>query len=132
VADVTGDKAVDIIAAGVGQDRLLVNDGTGHFFDSSGTSMPLDDTTATSIDLVDLDRDRDLDLVIGNQGAATRLYLNDGAGVFHDYTPLLPLVSSNAAWVSAADVDGDSDQDIFIVSAAPTTPRLYLSVEKLP
>lgn len=131
-ADVNADGAADLIVAGQGQDRLLLNDGSGHFFDASATAMPLDDTTATSLALVDLDRDRDLDLVIGNAGAATRLYLNDGKGAFRDYTPLLPVVASNAAWVSAADVDGDSDEDIFVVGATPVTPRLYLSVEKKP
>jgi FG-GAP-like repeat/IPT/TIG domain len=132
LADVNADGAIDIIAAGQGQDRLLVNDGSGHFFDSSATSMPLDDTTASSIMLVDLDRDRDLDLLIGNQNAVTRLYLNDGKGVFSDHTPLVPLVAQNASWVSAADVDGDSCQDLVLLCAAPTTPRLYLSVEPTP
>lgn len=132
VADVNGDGAVDILAAGQGQDRLLVNDGSGHFFDSSATSMPLDDTTASSIMLVDLDRDRDLDLLIGNQNAVTRLYLNDGKGVFSDHTPLVPLVAQNASWVSATDVDGDSCPDLVLLCAAPTTPRLYLSVEPTP
>ena len=132
VADVNGDGALDILAAGQGQDRLLVNDGSGHFFDSSATSMPLDDTTATSIMLVDLDRDRDLDLVIGNQNAVTRLYLNGGKGVFSDHTPLIPLVAQNASWVSATDVNGDSCADLILLCAAPTTPRLYLSVEPLP
>lgn len=132
MADVNGDGAIDIVAAGKGQDRLLINDGSGHFFDSSSTSMPLDDTTATSMMLVDLDRDRDLDLIIGNQGAVTRLYLNDGTGVFGDATPVLPIAADDAAWVHAADVDGDSDQDIFVFSAAPTVSRLYLSVESLP
>ncbi len=36
------DGAVDIIAVGSGQDRLLINDGTGHFFDATFSSMPLD------------------------------------------------------------------------------------------
>jgi hypothetical protein len=132
VADVNGDGAADILAAGQGQDRLLVNDGSGHFFDSSATSMPLDDTTATSAMLVDLDRDRDLDLVIGNLNAVTRLYLNDGKGVFSDHTPLVPLVAQNASWVSGTDVNGDSCPDLVLLCAAPTTPRLYLSVEPLP
>jgi hypothetical protein len=133
LADVTGDGAIDIVAVGAGQDRLLVNDGKGHFFDATTASMPLDDSVGTSAVLVDLDRDRHLDLVIGNAGAVTRLYLNDGKGAFFDHTPLLPLVTDATASVAAADVDGDGDQDLLVFgTASPAPSRMYLSVEPLP
>ena len=127
--DVNGDGAVDVVAVGNGQDRLLINDGTGHFFDATFSSMPLDAASGTSVVLVDLDRDRDLDLVIGNAGGATRLYLNDGTGRFVDHTPVLPIHADAAVWLAAADVDGDADQDLVILNASPAQARLYLSVE---
>lgn len=40
--DVNGDGAVDLVLTGGGQDRLLINDGSGHFFDATGSGMPLD------------------------------------------------------------------------------------------
>jgi hypothetical protein len=127
--DVDGDGDLDLVAVGAGQDRLLVNDGTGHFFDATAGTMPLDASKGTSVALVDLDRDRDLDLVIGNDGAETRVYLNDGAGRFVDHTPLLPIRADATVWVAIANVDGDADEDIVILNAAPTPARLYLSVE---
>ncbi|APR87627.1 hypothetical protein A7982_12976 [Minicystis rosea] len=127
--DVNGDGAVDIVAVGEGQDRLLVNDGTGHFFDATFSSMPLDATSGTSVALVDLDRDRDLDLVIGNAGAETRLYLNDGTGRFIDHTPILPIHADATVFLAAADVDDDADEDLVILNASPGQARLYLSVE---
>jgi FG-GAP-like repeat/IPT/TIG domain/FG-GAP repeat len=129
VDDVTGDGAADILIIGAGQDRLLINDGAGHFFDATTGSMPLDASKGTSAALVDLDRDRDLDLVIGNAGATTRLYLNDGAGRFSDHTPLLPIRDDATVWVGVANVDGDADSDILVLNAAPGPARLYLSVE---
>ncbi len=131
VGDVNGDGAADILTIGAGQDRLLVNDGAGHFFDATTGSMPLDASKGTSAALVDLDRDRDLDLVIGNNGATTRLYLNDGKGRFADHTPLLPIRADETIWVGVANVDGDADSDLLVLNAAPGPARLYLSVEPL-
>lgn len=129
VGDVNGDGAPDIIAVGSGRDRLFLNDGSGHFFDATAGALPLDASPGTSVALVDLDRDRDLDLVIGNAGAETRLYLNDGTGRFFDHTPLLPIRSDATVWVGAADVDGDADEDILILNGGAGPSRLYLSVE---
>ena len=128
-ADLDGDGSADIVAVGAGQDRLYLNDGTGHFFDATVGNLPLDASQGTSVALVDLDRDRHLDLVIGNAGAETRLYLNDGTGRFFDHTPLLPILADTTVWVGAADVDGDADQDLLILNATPGPARLYLSVE---
>jgi hypothetical protein len=127
--DVNGDGAPDLVAVGAGQDRLLLNDGSGHFFDATLASMPLDAAPGTSVALVDLNRDRHPDLVIGNAGAETRLYLNDGTGRFLDHTPLLPIQADQTLWVAATNVDGDADEDLLILNSPPAAPRLYLSVE---
>lgn len=127
--DVNGDGAVDLVLVGAGQDRLLLNDGSGHFFDATAGALPLDASQGTSVTLVDLDRDRDLDLVIGNLGGQVRLHLNDGTGRFLDHTPLLPLHVEGTFFVAAADVDGDQDQDLLVLNASPDPARLYISVE---
>jgi hypothetical protein len=130
VGDFNGDGSLDVLAAGQGQDRLLLNDGSAHFFDSTLTSLPLDVTEATSAIAIDLDRDRDLDLVIGNRKAPTRIYLNQGDASFRDKTPLLPVAATDARWVGVPDVDGDGDQDVLLFNEDPAIPRLYLSVER--
>jgi hypothetical protein len=129
VGDVTADGNVDVIAVGAGQDRLLVNDGSAHFFDASASLFPVDGSPGTSVALLDLDRDRDLDLVVANAGAATRLYVNDGSGKFVDRTPSLPIHTDNVTGLCAANLDGDGDQDLVVLTAVAAVTRLYLSVE---
>lgn len=130
--DVNGDGAVDLVLVGAGQDRLLLNDGSGHFFDATSSALPLDASSGTGAALVDLDRDRDLDLLIGNLGGEARLYLNDGSGRLLDHTPLLPLHADATTFLAASDVDGDADVDILVLNASPDPARLYLSVEPSP
>ncbi len=132
VGDVNGDGALDLVAVGAGQDRLLLNDGSAHFFDATPALLPVDNSAGTSVAMVDLDRDRDLDLVIGNSAAAARLYINDGNGRFADRTPLLPVASRTLAAVNVADLDGDGDDDLLLVGTVSTESRIYLSVEPRP
>lgn len=131
-ADVDGDRSVDLICVGAGQDRILLNDGAAHFFDATSTLLPVDGSNGTSVALVDLDRDRDVDLLIGNAGATTRLYVNDGAGRFIDRTPLLPVRAETIAQVASGDVDGDGDWDLLILPSMADQAHLYLSVEPAP
>jgi hypothetical protein len=60
----------------------------------------------------DLDLDGDLDLVLSNPADATYVLLNDGRGGF---TPGPILDASELIWAaSAADMDGDGDEDLFL------------------
>lgn len=130
--DVDGDGAVDLIAVCDGQDRLLLNDGAAHFFDATTANFPVDNSRGTSVALVDLDLDRDLDLLVGNTGATTRLYLNDGHGRFADHTPLLPVAAQDVRWVDVRDLDGDGDLDLLVLPAVARDAQIYLSVEPRP
>ena len=77
----------------------------------------------------DVDGDGDSDLVIGNVlglPTATRLYLNDGSGVYVDGTEGRMPVDSEPSWVvSLGDVDGDGDLDL--VLGKIHQDRLYLN-----
>lgn len=130
--DLDGNGSVDLVAVSAGQDRLLINDGAAHFFDATVAQFPVDNSIGSSVVLVDLDLDRDLDVVIGNVGATTRLYLNDGKGRFGDHTPLLPVGAQTIARVDTADLDGDGDSDLIVLPTAAEDAHLYLSVEPRP
>ena len=127
--DVDGDQDPDLIAISpAGQDRLYRNDGSGHFFDDTLIAMPLDKSAGSAGVLRDLDRDGLPDLVIGNAMHQNRLYLNDGKGAFHDYTPLLPIAQLPTTGVLALDGDGDHDVDLLFLNGAGTGNRLLLNV----
>ena len=127
--DVDGDGDLDLVAATrysgtryPGQTRLFLNDGRGRFVDAT-SRMPRDRLDAGRCVLVDVDQDRDLDLVIGdnvtlNTTGQTRLYLNLGRGVFKDATRQLPTNSDLTVWVDAGDLDGDGDQDLLIANGS--------------
>ncbi len=82
--------------------------------------------------LLDVDKDGDLDLYVTSGGLEVeieddenqdRLYLNDGKGMFTSATDRLPRMQSNSASVTAADIDGDGDLDIF--SGGRIVPGAY-------
>lgn len=97
--DINGDGFVDLIAKDTwgwnGQNNLwnkLINDGVGKFStDSSATYL---ENYISEADLVDMDKDGDLDLVLLNtwpsdpstQFAGAYIYYNNGTGVFESYS----------------------------------------------
>ena len=69
VGDVNRDGAVDYVVAnlnGTQQSRLYINDGNGNFTDMSATLLP-SALPAGSVVMGDIDRDGDLDIILGTQ-----------------------------------------------------------------
>lgn len=62
------------------------NDGTGKFMDATSSRLPVGRFDSTALALGDVDGDGDLDLILGNRGQPSRLYLNNGTGTFTDAT----------------------------------------------
>src|SRR5690606_11697334 len=94
-------------------DHLLLNDGGGTFRVAASGRLPPSYAATTSLAVGDVDADGDVDLVLGNPGRQNRLYLNDGAGTFHDATVgRLPLAEDSTGATLLADVDGDRDLDL--------------------
>ena len=128
--DVDDDGDPDLLSiADGGQDRLLINDGSGHFFDDSFAAMPVDWSDGRAAAIADLDLDGRIDAVIANWGAVNRLYLNDGEGGFDDATPDMPLYDRHTSHVLLFDADGDQDLDVFEVNGEGESPGLFVSVE---
>jgi hypothetical protein len=94
-----------------------LNDGDGHFSDT-GQELT---QQGHGVGLGDLDGDGDLDLFIPCHGTGSasadkpsRVYLNDGQGVFHDSGQDLGDTSLSGNGVHLADVDGDGDLDAIV------------------
>lgn len=123
MGDVDGDGDLDIFAAdgyatnGPPFGRLYLNDGAGTFSEAAGaipTSIAGQDID--DVELVDVDRDFDLDLVVNaHAGGIGALWLNDGQGQFSAGGTLAPPATSNFHYnVTPCDVDGDGDLDLWI------------------
>ncbi|MBK9386153.1 MAG: VCBS repeat-containing protein [Planctomycetes bacterium] len=126
--DVDGDGDGDLMLGNKDtQNRLYLNDGTGHFSDATATSMPVDSARTNSIVLADVDGDGDLDAVLANQNSQQdRLYLNDGLGIFHDATAArLPADTLATEVVLAHDFDADGDIDLYLGMSLYRQDRYY-------
>lgn len=113
--DVDRDGDLDIVAGNVGADAVYFNNGglapTGPFGEGDTASFGGDNTTAVA--LGDIDGDGDLDAVLGNTGARSVAYLNDGTGDFGAAGAGLPFGSaSDTRSIALADVDGDGALDV--------------------
>ena len=71
-----------MVAGNVGQaNRLYLNNGTAEpFAGIAGSEITSDSDPTWSVVSKDVDKDGDLDLVVGNFGEKNRLYLNNGTG----------------------------------------------------
>jgi hypothetical protein len=126
LGDIDGDGDIDVVASfhflnSITQPpvtiRIYLNDGKGNFVDASSKLLPKKKLQLNTQDLilVDVDGDKDLDMVISLAGTiydtAPALFLNDGKGKFTDASSTLPLAGSTFK-IRAADLDGDADMDL--------------------
>ncbi len=127
-ADVNGDGLDDVFLGGAKDQpgQLLLQNSSGTFTQSNASLFAPDaiseDVGALFFD-ANGDGHPDLYVVSGGneyaEGASAlqdRLYLNDGRGVFRKTTDALPPEANSGSRASAADYDGDGDQDLFVGS----------------
>jgi len=114
--DVDGDGDADIVVAReLAPARLLINE-DGTFVDHS-ERLPQVSGFATDVELVDVDGDSLPDIFFTYNDEQNRLFINDGAGTFGDFTTTrLPVDSATSQAASWGDVDDDGDNDIFVVN----------------
>ncbi|MEQ8848674.1 FG-GAP-like repeat-containing protein [Botrimarina sp.] len=121
-ADINGDRRVDVF---VGQSNIfdtgdvLLNQGPSGFANAS-PFLGLDDPGFhQNVAWNDIDRDNDLDLLIGMEGPDQKheIYLQQASGAF---TPVgaavgfQPGIGTKAYGMALGDTDGDGDTDVYI------------------
>jgi len=126
IADFNGDGIDDVIMAGRGvnaeghggeRNQLLLSDGENHWRNAE-TNLPDDVSVSHSLAAGDIDKDGDLDLLVGNVSifATPYLLLNDGTGNFTRDDSLLPeqITTKNYIAVHLADFNNDGAADMVI------------------
>ena len=126
-ADVNGDGLNDIYIGGAkGQAAVLYLQSVSGRFQKTENTVFIQDKESEDVAAAffDADGDGDKDLYVcsgGNEfppNAAQlkdRLYINNGKGIFSaSLQPLPASTAGNSSCVTAADYDGDGDQDIFV------------------
>jgi hypothetical protein len=131
-ADIDDDKDLDVLITGssasyVGSTILYTNDGDGNFTEMQGTPFAQIDQSSAAFGDIDGDKDQDLIIIgtIGGVTLTTKLYLNDGNGVFTE-DQNAPLVQQRLGDVAFADVDGDNDLDVLITGESSKERRVIL------
>lgn len=118
VEDFTGDGVLDVFVTGYTPCQLFVGDGRGGLVDESDPRLPAPALNCQTYgaSAADFDQDGDLDLFLAKNGAADRLWVNDGDGHFFLRSGGVGLTphacgSRNGSW---GDMDGDGDLDLFV------------------
>jgi hypothetical protein len=125
VADVDKDGDLDLFFSNVdfgknknNADRLLINNGKGFFTDETEKRYAvLNNMHTGDISFVDLDNDKDLDIIAANVfGGHVQVALNDGRGNFKEITNdvFTSQVHGDAISVDVIDINNDGLMDIYI------------------
>ncbi|MEO1052107.1 MAG: VCBS repeat-containing protein [Bacteroidota bacterium] len=131
VADIDQDGDLDLLFGNVQafvqnasrQNRLLLNDGKGHFSDITETHLPSDDNRCFGVAFLDIDNDGDADIMTGNTNGPRfdgmtpfSVYLNDGKGKFTEApASILPEgILGRGFDIDFVDLNGDHINDLFL------------------
>ncbi|UCD11067.1 MAG: VCBS repeat-containing protein [Nitrospinaceae bacterium] len=129
-ADFDRDHADDVILilkTGQGMRvKILFNNGKAYYYEKIKYALPPVRAGVTRVDLLDVDDDRDVDLLFSGpllrhgdgrtDEHQAQLFINNGLGEFRDFSRLLlPPAPPGISGVSYADYDGDRIPDLFVM-----------------
>ena len=124
LVDVNNDGHLDLLVANEGQNRIYINNGSGHFRDETAQRLPQINDESREVIAGDIDYDGDIDLYFANvqfsmkSKPIDRLLVNDGNGIFTDVTKSqLPQDQESNFTAKFIDMDHDGDMDILIGSS---------------
>ncbi|MCG8604188.1 VCBS repeat-containing protein, partial [bacterium] len=126
IGDVNGDGLLDIYLARLdGPNVLYRNLGNWKFQEvAAETGVACASQFSTGCAFSDVDGDHDLDLLVTANGGPNACFLNDGTGHFTDVTEKSGISSETGAMTLAlADIDGDTDLDLYITNNKKRTVR---------
>lgn len=120
--DIDNDNDKDVIitgltgsVSGVGFTKLYTNNGSGIF--SEVLSTPFDQLSNSSVVFIDVENDGDKDIILAgkdsNSTNLTKMYLNNGSGVF-TVSSLSSFVGISGGDLAVADSDNDGDRDVIV------------------
>lgn len=134
IGDVNGDRWPDLFFCNLqGPNRLYLNRKNWRFEEVDPGPASCGEDLSTAAVLSDLDGDGDLDLLVNGIAAGTRLFLNDGHGVWTESTSSGLSRSASAMSMALADIDGDGDLDLYcthyidVMHLADPTTRFALA-----
>ncbi|HVK59056.1 MAG TPA: VCBS repeat-containing protein, partial [Candidatus Kapabacteria bacterium] len=129
LGDVDGDGWCDIYLCGLEADNGLYRNLGGWRFTNvtkqAGVELPKQLSTGAIFG--DVDGDKDLDLLVNSIGGGTRLFLNDGKGVFTESTGGRLAKRFGSMSMAMADIDRDGDLDLYV-----TNYRTIVSKDEFP
>lgn len=110
---------------------LLINDGSGHFTDGTEAAGLASKRRRRTLagSFVDLDSDRDLDLLVNSDFCGLDIYYNDGKGNFTDVTNAVIDERHNFGMGHTfADFNLDGRLDMYTIGMSSTTARRLSSM----
>jgi len=128
IGDIDNDGNEDVFIGGAYNQKgqLYLQKKKGKLIRSNFTTeIEFEDTSAV---FIDIDNDKDLDLVVGSGGnfkharTGVRVYLNNGKGSFSAYK-IIARIKANISTIAPHDFDNDGDIDLFIASLS--VPGVY-------
>ena len=127
IVDLNRDGALDLIVGNEnGNIRYYENNGSNSFTQQTGSNNPFNSISvedSAAPDLEDVDRDGDLDLIIGTENGRMVYYVNDGANHFQLLNPFSDIDVGDNSAPQLVDVDGDGDLDL--ISGAKNGTIIY-------